>query len=158
MQLPADKGSEETGSEVQIGFAIAPVSVDLFKKNRSLVGLGSYYVNSVSECVGCHNRPTGEYLGGGRPFGPVQSRNLTPDSTGRPAGLTLSELTEVMRSGTDFKGLTPDVGGSPGVLIVMPWEAYRHGTDRFIEAIYEYLRSIPCVEGGPGYPTTGRCG
>ena len=27
------------------------------------------------------------------------------------------------------------------------WESYRHGTDRFVEAFYEYLQSIPCLEG-----------
>jgi hypothetical protein len=134
-------------SEVMRGFDIAPVPLDLQGKNRSLVGLGSYYVNGVSDCIGCHTAEGGEYLGGGAPFGPVFSRNITPDANGLPAGLTLEQFYEVMREGTDFKGLPPDAGGQ---LIVMPWPAYRHGTDRWTEAVYEYLRSIPCVEGGPG--------
>jgi hypothetical protein len=93
----------------------------------------------------------GEYLGGGRPFGPVFSRNLTPDFAGLPAGLTLEQFKEVLRFGTDFKGIAP-----PGTLIVMPWPAYQHGTERWMEAIYEYLRAVPCVEGGPGH-TSPRC-
>ena len=137
-------------SEVQRGFAIAPVELNLTGKNRSLVGLGSYYVNGVSDCVGCHNGAEG-YLGGGAQFGPVQARNLTPDANGLPASLTLDAFKQVIRSGTDFKGLFP-----PGELIVMPWPAYQHGTDRWVEAIYEYLRAVPCVEGGPGY-TGPRC-
>lgn len=133
-------------SEVQRGFEAVPenITLNLSGLSRGLVGQGSYYVNGISDCVGCHTSNTG-YLGGGNTFGPVVSRNLTPDAAGLPAGLTLTEFEQVMRLGTDFKGLFP-----PGPLIVMPWQAYRHGTDRYIEAIYEYLKAIPCVEGGPG--------
>lgn len=138
-------------SEVQRGFDIAPVPLDLAGKNRSLVGLGSYSVNGVSDCIGCHTADMGEYLGGGAQFGPVSSRNLTPDSDGLPAGLTLDQFKDVLLHGTDFKNLFP-----PGPLIVMPWPAYQHGTERWMEAIYEYLRAIPCVEGGPGN-TEPRC-
>jgi hypothetical protein len=113
-QTPAPQGSNGE-SEVQRGFEIAPVPLDLAGKNRSLVGLGSYYVNGVSDCVGCHTGATG-HVGGGVDFGDVLTRNLTPDSAGRPAGLTFSEFKEVMRSGTDFKDLPP-----PGPLIIMPW-------------------------------------
>src|SRR5215510_14757191 len=113
-------------SEVQRGFEIAPVTLNLQGLNRSLVGEGSYYVNGISDCVGCHSGATG-HLGGGVNFGPVFSRNLTPDKQGRPAGLTFSEFEQVIRFGVDFKGLDP-----PGLLIVMPWPAYRHGTDRYV--------------------------
>ena len=142
----AQQGNGNHGeSEVQRGFDIAPVPLDLTKKSKNLVGLGSYYVNGISECIGCHTADGGAYLGGGRVFGPVQSRNLTPDVSGLPAGLTLPQFRDVMKFGTDFKGLFP-----PGPLIVMPWQAYQHGTDKWTDAIYEYLRAIPCVEGGPG--------
>jgi mono/diheme cytochrome c family protein len=144
---PAAQQGNEGESEIQRGFSIAPVPLDLEGKRRGLVGLGSYYVNGVSDCIGCHTAEGGEYLGGGAPFGPVLSRNLTPDADGLPAGLTLDQFTDVMREGTDYKALPPDAGGR---LIVMPWMAYRHGTDRWTEAIYEYLRAVPCVEGGPG--------
>ena len=140
-----NSGANNGQSEVQRGFDIAPVELDLAGKNRSLVGLGSYYVNGVSDCVGCHTADMGEYLGGGDQFGPVLSRNLTPDAAGRPAGLTLEQFKEVLQFGTDFKGIDP-----PGPLIVMPWPSYRHGTEQWMEAVYEYLRAIPCVEGGPG--------
>jgi hypothetical protein len=151
MYMPAVQGQANPGeSEVQRGLDITPVPVNLAGKNRSLVGLGSYYVNGPSDCVGCHTSNTG-FLGGGNNCGPVTTRNLTPDENGRPAGLTLEEFRQAIRFGTDFKNLAP-----PGPLIIMPWLAYRHGTDRYIEAIYEYLRSIPCVEGGPGVPAN-RC-
>jgi hypothetical protein len=137
-------------SEVQRGFDIAPVQLDLTGKNRSLVGQGSYYANGISACAGCHIGPAG-HMGGGRNFGGVLSRNLTPDASGLPAGLTFGQFEQAIRLGMDFKGLPP-----PGPLVVMPWQELGHGTDRYLEAIYEYLKAIPCLEGGPGN-TAPRC-
>ena len=102
--------------KIQKGFEIAPVSLNLKGKDRALVGLGSYLVNAVADCNGCHTAdPSTEYaadgnpyllgttktkvnqatyLGGGQDFGKVGpppspdiiSRNLTPDKTGLPEG------------------------------------------------------------------------
>ena len=172
---PAQGKGDGGESEVQRGFQIAPVPLNLAGKDRSLVGLGSYLVNGPSDCIGCHTvdlyLPGGDpflgqpaaintetYLAGGAAFGPFISRNLTPDSTGRPAGLTLSEFKAVLRTGIDFKALPPHVPDDPGLLQVMPWPAYRHGSDRFIEAIYEYLSAIPCLPGGPVPGSETRCG
>jgi hypothetical protein len=156
-------------SEVQAGFRAVPpeISLSLAGKNRSLVYEGSYYVNGISDCVGCHNGPPGDdpmnpipledrYLAGGADFGIVFTRNLTPDSTGKPAGLTLDEFFAVIREGRDWKNLPPPVG-VPDTLIIMPWEAYRHGTNRFIRAVYEYLKAIPCLPGGPAPDSATRC-
>ena len=49
----ADDNSEE--AKVRIGLEIAPVPLDLAHKNRALVGLGSYIVNAVIGCNGCHS-------------------------------------------------------------------------------------------------------
>ncbi|MBI1787096.1 MAG: cytochrome C [Acidobacteria bacterium] len=111
----ADSDDSES-SRIRIGFAIAPVPLNLHGKNRSLVGLGSYIVNAQGDCNGCHSagpasefvfggipyfgqRPTkinpATYLGGGSDFGTLDpgglsahiiTRNLTPDKTGRPEG------------------------------------------------------------------------
>lgn len=160
-------------SEVQRGFQIAPVPLNLAGKNRSLVGLGSYLANGIMGCAGCHTanlyasggnpflgQPaiinTTGYMAGGVAFGPFISRNITPDASGRPAGLTFAEFKEVMRMGTDFKAIPPHVPTNPGLLQVMPWPESRYATDRAIEALYEYLRAIPCIEGGPGQPPN-RC-
>jgi hypothetical protein len=172
VQMPAQQG-DGGQSEVRRGFEIAPVPLNLEGKNRSLVGLGSLYSTTMG-CVGCHTNPLflpggnpflGEptmvnaagHFGGGAAFGPFISRNLTPDANGRPGGLTYEEFVEVMRHGTDFKGIPPHVPGAPGLLQVMPWPEYRHATDRTMQALYEYLRAIPCLEGGPGQ-LPGRCG
>ncbi len=155
-------------SEVQRGFAIAPVPLNLAGKNQALVGIGSYLVNGLMDCAGCHQvdqylpggdpfqgQPTkinqATYLGGGAPFGPFVSRNLTPDQDGLPAGLTYDQFVQTIRMGVDAKANPPDL------LQVMPWPAYRHATDQALRAVYEYLRSIPCLEGGPEAPAN-RCG
>jgi hypothetical protein len=174
-KAPAQGQADNNESEIQRGFQIAPVTLNLAGKNRSLVGLGSYYVNGISDCTGCHtaglylaggNPALGEptsintaaYLGGGVAFGPFISRNLTPDSSGKPAGLTLNEFKTVLRTGADLKALPPHVPGNPGLLQVMPWPAFRYGTDRYLEAVYEYLSAIPCVAGGPAPGSATRCG
>jgi len=114
----ADTTADQTleAAKIRRGFEIAPVPLNLRQKNPALVGLGSYLVNAVGDCNGCHSAgPATEYaaggnpyfkgnppqvvnqatyLGGGRDFGPmvpgltpnVVSRNLTHDNTGRPAG------------------------------------------------------------------------
>jgi hypothetical protein len=94
-QIHADEGDDDE-SKIHQGLAIAPVPLNLEGKDRRLVGLGSYIVNAVADCNGCHSAgtateyivPTGNpyllsppftgktevnpatYLGGGRDFGP----------------------------------------------------------------------------------------
>jgi hypothetical protein len=78
---------------IQQGLAIAPVPLNLTGLDKNLVGLGSYMVNAVAGCNGCHSAgPQTEwannsnpffgqlakanpstYLGGGRDFGPFPS-------------------------------------------------------------------------------------
>jgi hypothetical protein len=52
-------------SKIQQGFAIAPVPLDLRGKNRALVGLGSYIVNTGG-CNDCHTTPS--YAPGHDPY------------------------------------------------------------------------------------------
>lgn len=160
--LPASaaRAGGESESRIQRGFAIAPVSLNLQGKNRALVGLGSYIVNAQGGCNDCHTHPsyapggdpflgqpeqinTAQYLAGGRVFGPFVSANITPDATGKPAGLTLGEFRDLLRTGHDPDDL-------PGVLLqVMPWPVYGKMTDRDLHAIYEYLRAIPALPDNP---------
>jgi len=145
-------------SIIQRGFDLAPVPLDLKGKNRALVGLGSYIVNTGG-CNDCHTNPSylaggdpfaGEaeqinvtcYLSGGADFGIVRSRNLTPNSHGLPAGLTLEEFIHVLRTGEDIKS-PGDPAFDHGLLQVMPWPVFGKKSDRDLTAVYEYLRSIP---------------
>ena len=54
----ADNEDDSNNSRIQQGFAIAPVPLNLDKKNRALVGLGSYLVNAVGGCNDCHTAPS----------------------------------------------------------------------------------------------------
>ena len=149
-----DHGGEE--SKIQQGFAMAPVHLDLRGKNRALVGLGSYIVNTGG-CNDCHTVPpyapghdpflgqppqvnADTYLGGGDHFGPFISRNITPDANGLPAGLTRDQFITALRTGIDKDG---------AILQVMPWPVFGLKSDRDLNAIYEYLTSIPSLS-GPG--------
>ena len=61
-------GADE-GSQIQIGFAIAPVTLNMIGKNHDLVGLGSFIVNAQADCNGCHtNNPGTEYTATGNPY------------------------------------------------------------------------------------------
>ncbi len=55
-------------ARIRIGFAIAPVPLNLKGKNLALVGLGSYIVNTEG-CNDCHSAgPPTEYAKGGNPY------------------------------------------------------------------------------------------
>jgi hypothetical protein len=231
-----NNGISDEEQLVRIGYAIAPVPLNLEGKNRDLVGLGSFIVNAQGDCNGCHtaggppnfnyankgnpyflNQPLGTktdpttYLAGGTPFGQavpssasvggfpsgsipssyppngypidpttgfpyagpvIVSRNLTPDKNGRPeGGHTLAEFKEILRTGKDFDNIHPtcqsdtDPNIAPGVCIpppvdgsklqVMPWPAFHNMTDHQIEAIYEYLSAIPCIDNTFSPPPAG---
>lgn len=105
--------------------------------------------------------------------GPViVSRNLTPDKTGRPeGGHTLDEFKEILRTGKDFDNIHPTCrsAADPNVglgicvpppvdgtkLQVMPWPLFHNMTDHQIEAIYEYLSTIPCIDNSFSPPAAG---
>jgi hypothetical protein len=60
---------DDKESRVKIGFQIAPVPLNLKGKNCDLVGYGSYLINAVAGCNGCHtNSPPTEYAPGGNPY------------------------------------------------------------------------------------------
>ena len=74
------------------------------------------------------------------PIGATAPDFSLPDAEGKPAGLTLPEFIQTIRTGHDA------VDGHP--LFVMPWPTMRNMNDRDLSAIYEYLRSIPHAEPG----------
>jgi len=165
-------------SDVIVGFNISPPTVNLTTAglNLALVGRGSYLVNGPGNCSQCHTagarfltggspfngepkmENTVNFLGGNRPFGAILSRNLTPDAQRLPGGLSLEQFIETMRTGKDQKGLAPVTPGPTlDLLQTMPWPQYQNLTTTDLRAIYEYLKAIPCVPGGPGL-SASRCG
>ena len=225
--LPLQAQDPSETSLIQQGFAIAPVPLNLAGRNRDLVGLGSYLVNAIGDCNGCHssgapplflypyatggnpyfNQPEkidpSVYLNGGTnfftvgtPTGPngyagpnIITRNLTPDKNGLPeGGHSLSEFKQILRTGIDFDHIHPtctaaqiaaiNAGATPiciptgpivydakgdafnnipdgNLLQIMPWVTFSHLTDRHIEAIYEYLSAIPCIDNTTSAPPAG---
>jgi hypothetical protein len=189
---------------VQQGFAISPIpkrELNLAGKIPAQVGLGSYLVNGVADCGGCHSFPkflpqgdtagsdpaagdpylgtahtqaierqlranfnVSHYLAGGACYGPFMSRNLTPDGSHRPLGLTEQEFVRVMRTGEDIACEKDPanpicaLGPHTPVLQVMPWPAFHGMTDDELKAVYAYLSAIPpakacntAADGCPGY-------
>ena len=219
--------AEGVDPRIAQGFAMAPVHLNLAGKDSDKVGLGSYLVNAVGDCNGCHssNAPplflypyvTGKnpyfhqpekidpdvYLAGGQSFGTVGTptgpnlyggpaiitRNLTPDKNGRPeGGHTLEQFKQILRQGTDFDHIHPTCtpaqiaaingGASPvciptgpvvydaagdiynnipdgNLLQIMPWPTFSLMTDDDLEAIYEYLSAIPCLDNTWSTPPAG---
>ena len=151
---------DQEQERLEIGRELAPVPLRLRgRAQRNRVFLGSYLVNAVGGCNDCHTNPPyaaggdpyqGEpkvinaagYLAGGQEFGPFTSRNLTPDSSGKPAGYTFEEFRQVIRTGVDLKHLHPQLGP---LLQVMPWPVYQGMSDRDLFAIYTYLSAIPSI-------------
>lgn len=153
--------AQDNQSQIRQGFALSPVPLNLVGKNPALVGLGSYIVNTGG-CNDCHTNPafapggdpylgqaelinTAEFMAGGRLFppSPFKSANITPDATGKPAGLTLDQFIMTLRTG--HNPLDP-----PGSLLqIMPWPAFGKKTDRDLRAIYEYLSAIPPLPDNP---------
>jgi hypothetical protein len=112
------------------------------------------------------NTNVNHFLAGGRCFGFFMSRNITPDDSGKPRGLTEAEFIQVMRQGKDiscdpnrlnkptYGGVvdpvcsTPEGAGAgtsfnPEVLQTMPWPTYHSMTDTDLKAIYAYLSALP---------------
>jgi hypothetical protein len=129
-----DESSGQTEeSRIRRGFAIAPVPLNLQRKNRALVGLGSYIVNAVGDCNGCHSAgPRTEFADGGSPY------LLSPPFTGNKQ----LNLATYLGGGRDFgpngsvlhlysRNLTPDKTGLPvgGHTYKEFVEIMRRGTD-----------------------------
>jgi len=167
------QGPPDEHSKIRQGFAImqnSGISLNLKGKNPSLVGLGSYIVNAQGDCNGCHGNPSwqpggdpflgqpaviasnGYLVGGAGLFGPIFTpRNLTPNAAGLPAGMTLAQFIHTIRTGQDRRstGAPPD----SALLQIMPWPVFKNMTDHDLAAVYEFLSSIPCLEGN----RPGRC-
>ncbi len=129
---PLKVHADEQGSNqevAEIGLKIAPVKLNLTGKDPTLVGVGSYIVNAVADCNGCHtSSPTGSeygshnnpyllpplnskpwqvqaqyYMGGGQNFGPVgPGVSSGPYASGPGTGPLIIS-----------RNLTPDYTGLP---------------------------------------------
>jgi len=112
------------------------------------------------------------FVAGGQQFGPFASKNLTPDVNGSPSsfapysvnyaegGLDWITYWAVLHNGVDIDHLFDQCGSSTNatapngclpapsnavVLQVMPWPTVRQLTDSDLNAVWQYLSSIPCT-------------
>jgi hypothetical protein len=164
-----------------VGFGSYLVNAAMGCNDCHSAGAQTAYVAGGNPYFGQH--PTkvnpATYMGGGNDFGAfpdpagpfphIVSRNLTPDKSGLPiGGDSYDKFVQVMRTGVDPDTVHPTCAGPPDktcvpapfdgkLLQIMPWPLFQNLVDHDLQAIYEYLRAIPCVEGGPGEPAN-RCG
>ncbi len=153
----------EWTAAINRGRALAPVPLKIpAGVSPASVYVGSFIVNGVAGCNDCHSSnpytATGNpykgqpkqingrcYLNGGQAFGPYVSRNITPDKSGRPAGVAFDVFVAIMQKGRD-----PD---KPGALLqVMPWPVFQNMSIAQLKAIYDYLSSIPPLPNGGAKP------
>jgi len=141
------------------GFDISPTPIGqlnlsgLTPAQIEMVGNGSYLVNAVGDCTGCHTPNLAGGMTFGGPGGPftVKTRNLTPDPT-TGLKLTVEQFVDAMRTGTDYltvPGADAGAGaadaGPVQTLVIMPWRAFRYMSNYDLRSIWWYLRSVPPV-------------
>jgi hypothetical protein len=115
-QLAPAQESEATLS--QLGLAIAPVPLNLTGKDQSMVGLGSFFVNVIGDCNGCHTggaAPNTSYAVGGNPYF-SQTAKVDPTvylSGGQDFGPVGTPTGPGMYAGPDIisRNLTPNYTG-----------------------------------------------
>jgi hypothetical protein len=117
---PSAQAQETEATLSQIGLAITPVPLNMVGKDPVMVGLGSYLVNAVGDCNGCHTGggpPNFNYAAGGNPyFG--QNKKVDPTvylSGGSDFGPVGTPTGPNMYAGPDIiaRNLTPDKTGLP---------------------------------------------
>ena len=89
-------------ARVEQGFDIAPVNLTYPKELRNYVGFGSWLVNAVGDCNGCHN--------GGSPPNLNYAQGFNPYFNQHP---TKVDPTVYMAGGQDFGQVTIDANFNP---------------------------------------------
>ena len=123
---------EPTGPSGNIPKSMAP---------DTSVQYGSYLINSVGNCGGCHTQRdmmtgayVGEHMAGGNGFNENGTKfitpNLTPDSSSRIFGWSYDNFKNRFRMGKL-------VANTP-----MPWNSFKLMTDDELKAIYNYLKTL----------------
>lgn len=112
---PRVKAQSGGDSRVQLGLAAAPVHLNMQGKNVAMVGLGSYLVNVVGDCNGCHSAgPASEFAAGGNPYlnQPTMVNTTTYLGGGRDFGF-LGPPANAASAHIISRNLTPDATGLP---------------------------------------------
>jgi hypothetical protein len=141
MSIKAPRASaddDDTNSKIKIGLEIAPVPLNFARRNKAMVGLGSYLVNAAGDCNGCHTAggpPNFNYAAGGNPYF-KQPTKVDPTvylSGGMNFGPVGTPTGPNSYAGPDMivRNLTPNKDGVPegGMSLSEFKDILRHGTD-----------------------------
>ncbi len=117
------------------------------------INYGRYLVNAAS-CVDCHSKQEqgrivpGSEFGGGMEFrmpaGIVRSPNITPHTENGIGNWTRTAFVERFKSYTDSSYHSP-VYTAADLNSPMPWTMYAGMSVSDLEAIYDYLHSLPAI-------------
>jgi hypothetical protein len=119
-----DNHHDTEASRIKLGFKIAPVPLNLDGKDPDLVGLGSYWVNAVSDCNFCHSAggpPNFNFAGAFNPyFGQAKKTDPTTYLAGGtdfgpalPPGFYAAGYGNYLGPDIVSRNLTPDKTGMP---------------------------------------------
>jgi hypothetical protein len=167
---PTSPGPDNDIARSQQGFAIAPVTLNLKGKTGAQitqVGLGSYFVNAIGDCNGCHTSggpPNFNYLASHNPYFLLQMPTMTDPTQylagGSDFGPALpfnvgSGLAYGSYVGPDMitRNLTPDKNGLPegGMTLAQFTQILQTGVD--MDHIHPTCTSPTGGTGGTPTPT-----
>jgi hypothetical protein len=107
-----NNGAQDEKQMIQTGLMVAATSgiqLNTAGKDLDMVGLGSYLVNVVSDCNGCHTQdPSTEFLPYGNPY-------LLMPPNGPFAGIKKINPATYLGGGSDF-GVFPSPGGTVHII------------------------------------------
>ena len=105
-----NNGAQDEQQMIQIGLKIAPIQLNMAGKDSDLVGLGSYLVNAVGDCNGCHSDgPMTEFIPSGNPY-------LLMPPNGPFLGTKQVNLKTYLGGGRDFGAVVPSPGGTVHII------------------------------------------
>ena len=107
-----NNGSQDEKQMIQTGLTVAATSgihLNMAGKDPDMVGLGSFLVNVVADCNGCHTAdPSTEYTPPGNPY-------LLMPPHGPFLGVTKVNTATYLGGGSDF-GAFPSPGGTVHII------------------------------------------
>jgi len=164
-QLPRD--TNQIQPNVSRGLAISPlVQPRDLDDERQRYGRGSYLVNPLGGCTGCHTNPpanpitlrlsTATFLSGGRVFTPPppiqhqlhEARAFSANLTGQNHGFfhepdsTFERFRTVIQTGTHADETPPRPLAFP-----MPWDLYKNMLDEDLHSVFTYISLVPARTG-----------
>lgn len=149
VHAPRAQAQDAPTTLAQIGMAVAPVPLNLTGKDQQLVGVGSYLVNVIGDCNGCHTGaapPASPYIPSGNPYfaatnyflGNALAKKVKTDPStyltgGRTFGVAGTPTGPNKYQGPLIvsRNLTPDKNGVPaaGMTFDQFTQVLKNGTD-----------------------------